>query len=200
LNVNYKVNKISINDFERIIKVFKFISICRNNRIKEATLFVKEEFKNDPTVINKHLTLLIDNNTKLPDCFGINDVEDVALLFKSIYLAMYKQCLESRLEKRIEYGIICYKTKMCAIKRNPDCPTCLNIVSGVRNFMPYARKDNSIILCKGSGKEMNETNQAYCFESGYIYCEEYIINMNYNYECKETKNICKENPLKCFFV
>lgn len=196
----YKNQKLSFSDFEKIYKIFSFHDLCKNNKKKDAIMFIRQEFENSKEIVKNHLCYIINSNIELSDCYEVQNTRDLAEVFKSMYLSLFRQCSVSRLEKRLEYGVMCYKTKICGKEKNPNCPTCLGVLSDLIKVIPCSRKDNSIILCKGSGKEMNEKNLPYCFESGYVYCEEYIAKMNYQYECVVTGEVCKENPKKCYFV
>ncbi|KAM0677102.1 GID complex subunit containing RING finger motif [Binucleata daphniae] len=200
IDFEYKNQKLSFGDFEKIFKIFCFYEMCKENKKNEAIAYIKEEFKKNREAINTHLRYIVNENIELNDCYDVENSHDFAELFKMMYLSLYRQCSVSRLEKRLEYGVMCYKTKVCGKSNNPNCPTCLGLLSEMIKVIPGSRKDNSIILCKGSGKEMNEQNQAYCFESGYVYCEDYIAKINYHYECVVTGEVCKDNPKKCYFV
>jgi len=153
-----------------MLRIEEFNKLCTTDK-ENAVLYLTEHFSNNKELIKKHLPSLVDINGHT------ESREDVGSIFRESYLKMYKQSKESRLQRRLVYGIIAYKTLMCAERTNPDCPTCL-----LYNInLPCCKKDNSIILCKGSGAVMDEKNQAYYFESGFVYCEEYIAKLVYNY-------------------
>lgn len=192
-NPHYKKdqNKESIigTELETIIRIEEYLHLSATNK-EESIKYLSEHFASNIEAVKQYLPNLIYGN--------LNILYNTRALFRQAYYKIHKQTNESRLQRRIIYGVVALKTKMCGIESNPMCPTCFNLIHALR--LPYCKKENSVILCKGSDVIMNESNQAFMFDSGYVYCEEYIMRMEYNYVCKETGITCKGNPRICYFL
>lgn len=200
INVPYKNQIINGSELENQLKIYTFQDMCKKCTKKEAVKYSQQHFYTNKEVIKPYLVLLVCKDYNVINKYKIENTEDLSEFFKIVYLALHSLTPKSRLSKRIEYGLVAFKTKMCSIKFNSECPSCLKIVQNLSKVLPYCKKDNSVILCRGSGLEMNESNQPFCFESGYVYCEDYISKLNYNYACKVTGITCKKNPKICYFV
>jgi hypothetical protein len=193
-------NKLWCSELENMFKVQTYVELCRADKKKEALAYLRSTFGKDQKVVKPYLPLLVCRKVFFTDHYSLNNYERLSLLFRRSVLAIHGQPMSSRLTKRIEYGIVAFKTKVCTYKINPECPTCLSFIRSLRDRLPFARIGNSVLLCKGSGLEMNERNQPYAFESGYVYSEEYIRRLDYNYICKETGRACSRAPKICYFV
>lgn len=198
--INYKGHKINGMELENLIKLFTFMDMCKKNKKNEAIQYLRENFDNNKLYIKKYMVLIVSDNYQFKNDLDVNNIEDLCFVFSEIYLSIFGLTNISRLAKRVTYGLIAYKTELCGTKVNYSCPTCLKSLKALKDSLPRCKRENSIILCKGSNVEMNEKNQPFCFESGYIYCEEYMSRLEYVYTCVVTGKTCKENPKICYFV
>lgn len=55
---------------------------------------------------------------------------------------------------------------------NTDCPTCDPNIKELAKEVPYSHHANSTIVCRLSGKIMDEDNMPMVFPNGYVYSRE----------------------------
>ncbi|EQB59700.1 hypothetical protein NAPIS_ORF02743 [Vairimorpha apis BRL 01] len=134
------------------IKNDYFLSLCHSSKFKNCLSFIRNNN------IDKKLLIYLNENLMktremILNAFGISSF---------------------RLQKRIEYGIMSFKTKHCSKE------------------VPYNHIEHSLILCKGSGDLINHENSGYAFKNGNVYGEKYL----------QDNNILDEgtNPRKLYFM
>ncbi|KAF5140343.1 macrophage erythroblast attacher [Vairimorpha ceranae] len=162
-------------NIEEKVKIRHFLNMCLLKKYSECITFLK---KND--IPKKYYINLLCIKDKLVD-----DETPLAELYEAFGV------FNTRIQKRIEYGIISYKTKMCYKFINEECPACMFI--GLRREVPFNRREHSVILCKGSQDLITEENRAFAYDSGHVYGENYI---------KEKGYLLEDNkyPRQCYFM
>ncbi|EJW02322.1 hypothetical protein EDEG_00299 [Edhazardia aedis USNM 41457] len=193
--INKGMNVINGIELETQLQILEFLVLCKNDKIS-AIKYAQSKFSKSIDNLSEYLPAIAN-----PNLIERNEVfKKAAENFRKIFFMLYRQPLLPRLVKRIEFGLVAYKTQYCGIKINPKCPACLKITEKARDSLPTCEREFSIILCKATGKVMDESNQAYAFETGYIYSNEYIQDASFENVCKETGVVCKSDPKICYFV
>ncbi|WUR04853.1 E3 ubiquitin-protein transferase MAEA [Vairimorpha necatrix] len=162
-------------DIEETVKVKYFLYLCINKKIKESLEFLRNN--NIPKKFLINLICVKDTMSEderhvsiLRDAFGISN---------------------SRLQSRVEYGIISYKTNMCDKYQDNECPACM--FTGLRKEVPFNKREHSIIICRGSKEPITEENRGFVYENGHVYGEKYVKGKGYRLEDYKY-------PRQCFFM
>ncbi|KAK6089547.1 hypothetical protein P3W45_001429 [Vairimorpha bombi] len=159
-------------DIENEIKLEYFWYLCMNKMDKECLRFVK---KNE--LCRKYLINII----KLKNSFKqIEKLEDILLEGFGI--------CNSRIQKKIEYGMISFKTRICYKYPRDVCPSCVFV--GLRSEVPFNRKEHSVILCRGSHEVISEENRAVCYSNGHVYGENYVKKNAFKIEDGKYPRVC----------
>lgn len=195
LTVMLDGKRLNASLLESLLKIFVFIDLCNRNKRQEAVLFCRENFV--PSM-RKYLVLLVCRNVEIAGDEDINDTATLSRFFAEVAYSLHGLSSITRLSRRISYGVVAYKTSRCG--DSMDCPACLKTLAGMREALPFSKRDTSVILCSDCGKETGGENLPYIFESGYIYCENYISKSDYIYVCKVSGRFCKKAPKICYFV
>ncbi|KAH9412097.1 hypothetical protein HK407_02g03210 [Ordospora pajunii] len=161
---------------ENDLKKQKFLLMCRKNEICKALEFASKEFIKIHGDIKQYLPALV-----LGADFGNGGVGNeewkVAERFCRCMLRLVKRGEKSRLMRRIEYGMMAYKTHKCFDEeegaRDERCPSCCAALR-MREDVLFSKHEISILLCKGSKEVMDDLNQPYVFENGCVYGSRYI--------------------------
>lgn len=159
-------------DIENEIKLEYFLYLCMNRKDKECLRFVK---KND--FCKKYLFNIIKQKSTVKHNECLED----------ILLDGFGIC-NSRIQKKIEYGMISFKTKVCFKYPRDCCPSCVFV--GLRGEVPFNRRDHSVILCRGSNEMITEENKAVCYSNGHVYGENYVKKKGFKIEDGKYPRIC----------
>lgn len=181
------------NSFETKLKIYRFVNLCRDGNSQKALAYLMAELKKNTEAVRKFLPLLIDSK--------ILDVEDSTLVedFYGAMLEVFRLGKTTRLSDRVEYGMMAFKTQECFKERNTKCPTCCPELV-LREEIPYNRHEQSIILCRGSGTELDDVNQPHAYDNGHVYGNEYIKKKNNLVVCPKTGKSSSKYPRLCYFV
>ncbi|TBU03555.1 hypothetical protein CWI37_0276p0020 [Hamiltosporidium tvaerminnensis] len=188
------------SDIENMFRVQEYIELCKNCKYKEAMLYAKETFCKNTFLIKPFLPLLVCRDVStLKDQINNNYDLLVYIYSKSLY-KIHKLSFESRLTRLVECGLIATKTRFCEKNKNMKCPGCMPFLMDLAAKLPFYKREQSILLCKGLDVEMNDRNQPYMFDSGYVYSDLYISETGHLFICKVTGEICEKKPRRCYFV
>lgn len=187
------------SDLKKKVNVQVFIVCCHQKKFNDAMQFIRtnqipvEDIKEwlfllirDPTLYEKkisdHLRSLLDE-------------------YKRILCYVKGLPPQTRLTNRILAGIIALNSIDCLKRKNTDrCPTCLPWIQKIAHLLPYSRRTNTFLRCKGCDEEINESNRPLIYETKHIYSEKYLKSCGYVVYCIKTKTYCKERPEVCFFL
>jgi len=77
-------------------------------------------------------------------------------------------------------GLASLKLRSCNHKpsRNVDCPVCDSSINTLAEEVPYSHHANSTIVCRISGKIMDEDNMPMAFPSGHVYSREVCLPLS----------------------
>lgn len=159
------------SSLENDLKIEKFIEMCHAQEFDKALEFINREFKKVPEQIKSYLPVLVSNSTfkKCPSSGHSKAAEQ----FVRCAFRLFRRGFKSRLAQRIEYGMMAYKTYRCAGTESSCCPACCKAFR-LREDVPFNKHEISVLLCRGSGEEMDDSNQPYAFEDGSVYGARYI--------------------------
>ncbi|KAH9979750.1 CTLH/CRA C-terminal to lish motif domain-containing protein [Russula compacta] len=94
----------------------------------------------------------------------------------------------------------CYDNDM----KNQDCPACDPWLGKLAEEVPFSHHVNSTIVCRLSGKIMDEDNAPMAFPNGYVYSREALEAMSAQNEgkvkCPRTQEECDFSKLKKVFI
>lgn len=185
------------SDLENKLKIEKFIGMCRKQDYDKALEFVNKEFKKVPEQIKSYLPILVSSSTfkKYPS----EGHSKAAMQFQRCALALFKRGEKSRLTKRIEYAMMGYKTYKCVEMQSKDCPACCKALK-LRNDVPFNKHEISILLCRGSQEEMDDSNQPYAFEDGFVYGARYIESVEHICIIPRATDNPSRYPKLCFIL
>jgi macrophage erythroblast attacher len=181
---------------ETKLKINQFINLIERNEYQEGIIYIMNELKKNSGIVKGVLPLLIDK--KLVRKMYLVHSDLVKEVYESM-LSSYKLSPISRLTKRVEYGMMAFKTQECFKKINPKCPTCCNHLK-LREEIPFNRHEQTIILCRGTGEELDDQNQPYAFDNGHVFGNDYIKSKNNIVVCPKTGKASCKYPKVCYFV
>ena len=111
--------------------------------------------------------------------------------FRQDNYRLYGLTTESLLSVTLECGMAALKTtyvvvhyylyrsadvicRMCGREgdRNPNCPVCIENMFSLAKSLPYSHHTNSTIVCRITGRLMNEHNPPMILPNGYVYSRE----------------------------
>ncbi|ADM11004.2 uncharacterized protein Eint_020030 [Encephalitozoon intestinalis ATCC 50506] len=182
---------------ENDLKVEKFIEMCHAQEFDKALEFINKEFKRVPEQIKSYLPVLVSNSNfrKYPFSRHTKTAEQ----FLRCALKLFRRGPKSRLMQRIEYGMMAYKTYRCIDTENDNCPACCKAFR-LREDVPFNKHEISILLCRGSGEEMDDSNQPYVFENGFIYGAKYIESSEHICINSKAADNSLRYPRLCFIL
>nr|AGE95564.1 hypothetical protein ECU02_0110 [Encephalitozoon cuniculi] len=182
---------------ENDLKIEKFIEMCHAQEFDKALEFINKEFKRVPEQIKSYLPVLVSNSSfrKYPSSGHSKTAEQ----FLSCALKLFRRGIKSRLTQRIEYGMMAYKTYRCINAESSNCPACCRAFK-LREDVPFNKHEISILLCRGSGEEMDDSNQPHIFEDGFIYGTKYIESSEYVCIGSRSGDNSLRYPRLCFIL
>ncbi|KAI0261599.1 CTLH/CRA C-terminal to lish motif domain-containing protein [Gloeopeniophorella convolvens] len=88
--------------------------------------------------------------------------------------------------------------------KNHDCPVCDPWLGKLAEEVPFSHHVNSTIVCRMTGKIMDEDNAPMAFPNGYVYSREALEEMSTQNEgrvkCPRTQEVCDFSKLKKVFI
>lgn len=173
-------NKVHMKDvftsLETKLRIIEFTKICGKDK-NRAMEYARVFFKKEKESVRKYLLSLIERDDSI-------DVMKISKDFVSGVYDLYS--LKDRLSLRLEFGVIAFKTSLCELKKNLECPGC----TFARYTKMINRTENSEIVCEGCHIVLDSSNQAFSDELGRVYGRKYIIE----------SGISLKDPKICYFV
>lgn len=184
-------------NIENSIKVEIFVKLCYNQKSQEALEFVNREFKKIPEKIKAYLPMLVSSNKS--EKHQLKNSIQVANFFFSSALKIFQKTKIPRLAKRIEYGLMAYKTYHCVNNISENCPSCCKALK-LRLDLPYNKHEISILLCKKTFEIMDDLNPPYAFDDGSVYGSNYLEKIKNICVFTKTSDNISRYPKLCFIV
>lgn len=187
------------SDLMENLNIRTFIMHCCNKEYNEAIQFIRT--KQIPVgSIREWLFLLVRDANSHMKKINVH-LNDLINEYKRILCHIKGLPPQTRLTNRIVAGIITLNGIDCLNKKRADeCPTCLPWIQSLAAKLPYSRRTNTFLRCKGCGDEINESNRPLVYETRHIYSEKYLKTCGYVVYCAATKKYCDKKPEICFFL
>ncbi|KAF9762670.1 E3 ubiquitin-protein transferase MAEA [Nosema granulosis] len=185
------------NTFDTKLKLHRFIYLCSQGNIKEALMYLMSDLKKHSLAVKRVLPFLVDPIS----AFKTVDESHEALVeeIHASMLEVFRLTKESRLSKIVEYGMMAFKSQECFKEKNEKCPSCCPNLK-LREEVPFNRHEQSIILCRGSGKELDDQNQPHAYDNGHVYGDDFIKENRGFVVCPRTGKTYSKYPRVCYFV
>lgn len=187
------------SDLVKKLTVQRFIILCLKDEHNNAIQFIKTN-KVPADDIKEWLFLLIRDHNFYKEKISEHR-NSLISEYRRVLCHIKGLPLQTRLVNRIAAGIIALNSIDCLNKnKKSDCPTCLPWIQKLAAKLPYSRRTNTYLRCKGCDEEINECNRPLVYETKYIYSEKYLKTCGYIVYCMKTKKYCKNKPEVCFFL
>lgn len=199
IKMNKTVLKEIKSGLEEKLKIQMFMNLVLEDKKTEAIEYVRTSAIT-PQSIQTWSSILISNPTerlKMSD----NHSKILYEEYKNILLYIKGIPKESRLVNRILAGILSINTTKCGESYNKrECPTCISWISEIAKKMPKSKRENTFLVCVGTGEQITENNRPLLYSSRWIYSETYFKKYGYIVYCKKTKRYLMDRPKKIFFL
>ncbi|CAG8434711.1 7797_t:CDS:2 [Diversispora eburnea] len=155
-------------------------------------------------------TLAFPPNTTCPPYKALYDPsrwEALIEQFRADFYALNSLPSQPLLNVTLQAGLSALKTPMCYQhdNKNINCPVCSPDTLGIlAQDLPMSHHVNSTIVCRISGKIMNENNPPMALPNGYVYSYDALYEMssknNGKITCPRTGDIFSFSQLKKVFI
>lgn len=199
IKMNKNVLKETKSDLDEELQIQVFINFVLKNKKTEAIEYVRKSGIN-PKNIQKWTNILISDKEEQ---LKMNDYHIGVLLeeYKDVLLYIKGIPRETRLVNRILAGILSINTTKCGESSNKkDCPTCIPWISEIAHKMPQSKRQNTFLVCVGTGAQITEDNRPLFYSSRWVYSETYLKKYGYIVYCEKTGRYLMERPKKIFFL
>jgi len=168
------------SNLEFKLRFQEYINLVKANKYKEAIEYAKKFLTPYSDVnlkdIQRAMALLaFSPNTKCEVYRKLFDDNytwnELLKLFKADNNTLNSLSSRSPLDFCLETGLSALKSPSCFREndKNINCPVCSDKFNTIAKDLPNAHHDNSCIVCRISGKIMNEDNEPMALPNGYIY-------------------------------
>jgi len=168
------------SNLEFKLRLQEYVNLVKENKYQEAINYAKKHLTPYSDVnlkdIQRAMALLaFSPNTKCEVYRKIFDDNyswnELIKLFKADNYTLNSLSSRPPLNFCLETGLSALKSPCCFREedKNINCPVCSNKFNTIAKELPNAHHDNSCIVCRISGKIMNEDNEPMALPNGYIY-------------------------------
>lgn len=204
------------------LRLQEFIELARTRQTVAAIAYMKKHLGPWNESHSQHIKqacalLAFPPSTSCGPYKRLYDLSRWATLTQSFRLAVYTLNTlptEPLLHLSLYAGLASLKLPSCfdPATRNVDCPVCdgsgdMGLGVGLNRLadeVPLSHHVNSTIVCRLSGKIMDEDNGPYAFPNGYVYSREALEDMSANNDgivtCPRTGCMCKFEDLKKVYI
>ncbi|KAG8994598.1 GID complex subunit containing RING finger motif [Tulasnella sp. JGI-2019a] len=193
----------------------EFVELVRANKSAEAMAYSRKYFSPYLETHGKEVThcmglLACGPDTSLRGYQRFYDPsrwEHLIQMFRAVAYSLNSLPTEPLLNLALYAGIASLKLPSCydSQSKNLDCPVCDDRGLGVLSKgVPVSHHVNSTIVCRISGRIMNENNPPMCFPNGYVYSEEALNEMaarnNGTVVCPRSGFSCRLSELRKVYI
>ncbi|KAL0081073.1 CTLH/CRA C-terminal to lish motif domain-containing protein [Phycomyces blakesleeanus] len=197
------------------LRMQEFVELARQSKLVEAVLYARKYLAPwQPTeqerIIKVMGILPHKSDTRCEPYKSMYDGRrwlDLVEQFRSDNYALCSLTAHPLLYITLQVGLSALKTPQCFQNenRNVNCPVCDTETLGkLAENLPLSHHLNSTIVCRMSGKIMNEDNPPMLLPNGRVYSLEALQDMNCKHggtiTCPRTGFVCKFTDLKKVFV
>ncbi|KAI0035485.1 macrophage erythroblast attacher isoform 1 [Vararia minispora EC-137] len=196
------------------LRLQEFIELARARRQTEAIAYSQKYFPNWqethlPQIQQASALLAYPPTTRCSPYKRLYDPGRWQDLVHSLRLTIFNlNSLPSEplLHLAIFAGLASLKLRTCYddATKNVDCPVCDPWLGKLAVEVPFSHHVNSTIVCRMSGKIMNEDNPPMAFPNGYVYSREALEDMAAKNDgkvtCPHSGDQCDYSKLKKVFI
>ncbi|VDC00119.1 unnamed protein product [Peniophora sp. CBMAI 1063] len=196
------------------LRLQEFIELARARKRPEAITYSRRylhswQDTHLPQITQAAALLAIPPTTTCPPYKRLYDVGRWDELVRKLRLTLFNlNSLPSEplLHLALYAGLSSLKLRTCYdhASKNVDCPVCDPSLGNLAEEVPFSHHVNSTIVCRISGKIMNEDNPPMAFPGGYVYSREALVEMAARNDgqviCPRSGERCDFSSLKKVFV
>jgi len=195
------------------LRLQEYIELARAQKKQEAMAYSQKHLASWqethlPQIMQVSMLLAVEPSTKCGRYRRLYDNSRWANLIQAFRLAIYNLNslpTEPLLNLALYSGLASLKLPSCCNdSRNADCPVCDPSINILAEEVPYSHHANSTIVCRISGKIMDEDNMPMAFPNGNVYSREALEDMAAKHSgmvtCPLTGNQCQFSELKKVFI
>ncbi|KAG2117297.1 CTLH/CRA C-terminal to lish motif domain-containing protein [Suillus discolor] len=196
------------------LRLQEYIELARDQKKQEAMAYSKKHLvswqeTHLPQIMQAATLLAIKPSTTCGPYRRLYDDSRWLDLIQAFRLAIYNLNslpTEPLLNLALYSGLASLKLPSCNDKssHNIDCPVCDPSINTLAREVPFSHHANSTIVCRISGKIMDEDNMPMMFPNGQVYSREALEDMaakhNGMVTCQVTDQECEFSALKKVFI
>lgn len=162
--------QLRVQEFVELIREDKRLAAVRHAQ-KFFPAFEQEQLKE----IRECMALLaFQTNTaiqKYQTMFNPSRWHDLVLKFRLENYRLFQLPTQSILSETVQAGISALKTPQCysATSKNSNCPVCQPNINEIAELLPFAHCAQSRLICRVTGKPLNENNPPMMLPNGQVY-------------------------------
>jgi macrophage erythroblast attacher len=165
--------------FEFQLRLQEYIELVRQRQLVSAIQYSKKYLVGFSDTHLKEIQqaaglLAFDPNTTCPTYQSLYCPKRwtfLASLFQEELFQLHNLTKQPMLFLTIQAGLTALKTHSCQdpTSQNINCPVCSTVFQQIANQVPYSHHVNSSLVCRISGRLMDETNPPLVLPNGYCY-------------------------------
>ncbi|XP_062558952.1 E3 ubiquitin-protein transferase MAEA isoform X2 [Armigeres subalbatus] len=181
-----KLKKI-ISNIEFQLRVQEFVELIREDKRKMAVIHSRKFFPafehEQLNEIQKYSALLVyPVNTEIEPYKTLFDPQrwdDLVVHFRLENYRLFQLPSQPMLSVAVQAGISALKTPQCysSTSKNMNCPVCQKSVNEIAENLPFSHCAQSRLICRITGKPLNEHNLPMMLPNGQIFCQQAIDQM-----------------------
>ncbi|KAH7886941.1 CTLH/CRA C-terminal to lish motif domain-containing protein [Phlebopus sp. FC_14] len=195
------------------LRLQEYIELARSRKTQDAIAYSKKHLvpwqdTHLQQIMQASVLLAVQPSTTCAQYRRLYDESRWTSLIRSFRLAIYtlnSLPTEPLLNLALYSGLASMKLPACYDHTyNVDCPVCDPVIRSLADEVPYSHHANSTIVCRLSGKIMDEDNMPMAFPNGYVYSRAALEDMaaknNGRVTCPRSGQTCEYGALKKVFV
>jgi macrophage erythroblast attacher len=196
------------------LRLQEYIELARARKTQDAIGYSKKYLlswpdSHLPQIFQASALLAYPPSTQCRPYKHLYDLSRWSTLIHSFRLAIYTLNTlptEPLLHLALYAGLASLKLPSCYdhATKNVDCPVCDYSLGKLAEEVPFSHHANSTIVCRLSGKIMDEDNMPMAFPNGYVYSREVLEDMakknGGSVRCPRSDFVCKFSELRKVFI
>ncbi|EGN92895.1 hypothetical protein SERLA73DRAFT_190495 [Serpula lacrymans var. lacrymans S7.3] len=195
------------------LRLQEYIELARARKSSDAIIYSKKHLiawqeTHMKQILQASALLAMPPTTSCGQYRRLYDPSRWTSLIQAFRLAIYNLNslpTEPLLNLALYSGLASLKLPTCYHStKNIDCPVCDADIGLLSKEVPFSHHLNSTIVCRLSGKIMDEDNMPMAFPNGYVYSREALEDMaaknNGQVTCPRSELTCEFSALKKVFI
>ena len=167
---------------EFMLHAQEFVELARERKVSECIGYAKKTLTSfivsNGDELQKIMGLLaVPSDTsiaKYQELYSQDRWTEIARVFREDAYSLYGLPHESLLVEHIQAGLSAIKTPLCGHEQNnnlqsTDCPACCVPFNAISAQLPYSHHENSRIVCRITGKLIDDSNPPMILPNGHVY-------------------------------